>query len=206
MLETAQIRLERLSRAHLGDLRRNANDEALWAYTYSTNPFRTERESAQWLHEALHSGHIAFAIVDKANGEAVGSTRYLNIVPEHRKLEIGSTFIARRLWRTHVNTHSKYLLFEHAFEDWNAVRVSLKGEAINQRSREAMVRIGASYEGTHRNYRIHPSTGQLRDVAFYSVIASEWPDVKSRLRTYIGNNAVVDSGVAPPGGVTESKR
>ncbi|MDP9111726.1 MAG: GNAT family N-acetyltransferase, partial [Candidatus Eremiobacteraeota bacterium] len=184
------IRLEPLAASHLSDLRRNADDAALWEFTYSGNPFGTEERARAWLCEAATSGHVAFAIVSRDNGEAIGSTRYLDIAPEHRKLEIGWTFIAQRFWRTYVNTHCKYLLFAHAFDDWNAVRVALKGEAINARSRAAMSRIGATYEGTLRNFRIHPATGEIRDVSFYSVIASEWPALKVRLRDKIRDTHV----------------
>lgn len=196
-LETDRIRLEPLGAAHLPALRRNCNDTALWEFTYSSNPFGDDAGAEEWLAQAIASDHVPFAIVDRANGEAIGSTRYLDIVPEHRKLEIGWTFIARRLWRTHVNTHCKYLLFEFAFERWNAVRVSLKGEAINARSRAAMENVGATFEGTFRNFRIHPPTGQIRDVSFYSVIASEWPELKEQLSFRLQSH---------PGGLRDSKR
>ncbi|MEO9170197.1 MAG: GNAT family protein [Candidatus Baltobacteraceae bacterium] len=181
-LETGLVRLEPLSESHLDDLRRNANDPALWEFTYQTNPFDREDTASAWLRDALASDHIPFAIVDTITGEAIGSTRFLDIVPEHRKLEIGWTFVARRFWRTPVNTHCKYLLFQYAFERWGALRVTLKGEAINARSRAAMERIGATYEGTQRNFRVRPPSGESRDVSFYSVIASEWPALKTLLR------------------------
>lgn len=183
-LETDRVRLEPLSAHHLDDLIRNANDPALWEFTYGTNPFGSRAEAEAWLHDALTCGHVAFAVVDRETGEAIGSTRYLDIAPEHRKLEIGYTFIAKRYWRTHVNTHCKFLLLQYAFERWNAQRVQLKGEAINLRSRAAMERIGATYEGTLRNFRIHPN-GELRSVSFYSILAPEWPAVKSRLTDQI---------------------
>lgn len=181
VLETDRVRLEPLAERHLPDLRRNADDPALWEFTYSSNPFGTQASAERWLADALASDHVPFAIVDRGSNETIGSTRYFDIVPEHRKVEIGWTFVARRFWRTHVNTHCKYLLFAHAFEDRSAVRVALKGEAINARSRAAMANAGATFEGTLRNFRIHPASGQLRDVSFYSVIAAEWPAVKARL-------------------------
>lgn len=182
VLATDRVRLEPLAEAHLPDLVKNANDPALWEFTFQSNPFATHAQAERWLREALDSGdHVPFAIVDVASGEAIGSTRYLDVQPQHRKLEIGWTFVARKYWRTHVNTHCKLLLMQYAFEEWNAVRVQLKGEAINLRSRSAMQRIGATFEGTLRNFRIHPVSGELRDVSFYSVIASEWPSVKARL-------------------------
>lgn len=112
--------------------------------------------------------------------DVAGSTRYLDISPEHHKLEIGWTFLARRFWRTHVNTEAKFLLLKYAFEEWNAQRVQLKAEAINTRSHNAILRIGATHEGTLRNFRTR-GDGQIRDVAFYSIIAPEWPGVKARI-------------------------
>jgi RimJ/RimL family protein N-acetyltransferase len=123
---------------------------------------------------------MAFAIVDMESGAVAGSTRYLDISREHRKLEIGWTFLAPQFWRTHVNTEAKFLLLQYAFEEWDAQRVQLKAEAINQRSHEAILRIGAVHEGNLRSFRIR-GDGQIRDVAFYSIIAPEWPAVKARL-------------------------
>lgn len=190
-LETARVRLEPLAEKHLDDLRRNADDPALWEFTYSTNPFGSQIDAQQWLAQALESDHVPFAIVNKDNGETIGSTRYADISPEQRKLEIGWTFVAQRFWRSHVNTHCKYLLFAHAFDEWKALRVALKGEAINARSRAAMERIGATYEGTLRNFRIFPSTGEVRDTSFYSVIESEWPALKARLTSKIRDSRAV---------------
>ena len=184
-LETDRVRIEPLCAVHMPDLIRNADDPALWEFTYTGNPFTNERDAERWFDESAVPGHLTFAIVDKPSGETIGSTRYFEIFPEHRRLEIGYTFIARRFWRTHVNTHCKFLLFRYAFEEWGAVRVQLKGEAINMRSRNAMQRIGAAYEGTLRNFRIRPDTGEIRSVSYYSVIAEEWPALKSRLETGI---------------------
>ncbi len=181
VLATDRMRLEPLAASHLAAIAKIGNDPALWEFTFQNNPFAANDGAEEWLREALESDHVPFAIVDVASGQAIGSTRYLDIHPEHRKLEIGWTFIAREYWRTHVNAHCKYLLLRYAFEEWDAVRVQLKGEAINVRSRNAMLGIGATFEGTMRSFRIVPRSGELRDVAFYSVIASEWPAVKARL-------------------------
>jgi N-acetyltransferase len=175
------IRLEPLSAAHLDPLIICGNDPALWEFTFQSNPFTTLADAKAWLETALSEPDTrAFAIVDPASGQVAGSTRYLDISQEHRKLEIGWTFLARRFWRTHVNTAAKFLLCRYAFEDWNAARVQFKAEAINRRSHNAILRLGALHEGTLRNFRARPD-GELRDVAFYSITSQEWPVVKERL-------------------------
>lgn len=182
VLDGPRVRLEAVERRHLADLRKNCADPALWALVFGDNPFLTDDDTEAWFADATAGGdRLAFAIVDKATGEAIGSTRFADVQPAHRKLEIGWTFIAQRYWRTHVNTECKYLLLEYAFERWGALRVQLKAEAINTRSRNAILRIGATFEGTLRSFRIKPQTGEVRDTSFYSIIAPEWPPVKERL-------------------------
>ena len=182
VLESARVRLEPLSARHLPSLRERCADPALWEFVFGENPFGSEREAQQWLDDALADpSHVPFAVVDRATGEVIGSTRYADIAPEHWKLEIGWTFFARAYWRTHVNRECKLLMLRHAFERWNALRVQLKAEGRNMRSREAMLAWGATYEGTMRNFRVRPSDGSIRDVAFYSVIDREWPQVRERL-------------------------
>lgn len=183
------MRLEPLAERHLAALRHGANDPALWEFTFAPNPFATQANARAWLHEAVNaSNEWPFAIVDKGSGAVAGSTRYLDITPVHRKLEIGYTFIVRRFWRTHVNTEAKYLMLRYAFEQWNAVRVQLKAEAVNSRSRGAILRLGATHEGTLRNFRIRPTDGSLRDVAFYGITVQEWPTVKRRLLRFLDRN------------------
>ncbi len=182
VLEGPRVRLEPVERRHLADLRKNCADPALWELVFGANPFLTDRETEEWFGDATAGrDRLAFAILDKATCEAIGSTRFADIQPEHHKLEIGWTFIAQRYWRTHVNTECKYLLLEYAFECWNAQRVQLKAEAINTRSRNAILRIGATHEGTLRSFRVKPQTGEVRDTSFYSIIAPEWPAVKEQL-------------------------
>ncbi|HET9028815.1 MAG TPA: GNAT family protein, partial [Candidatus Aquilonibacter sp.] len=151
-------------------------------YTAQVAGFESDERARAWLGEARSaSDQIPFAIVDSASREAIGSTRYADIQPVNRKVEIGWTFIAKRFWRTHVNTECKFLLLRYAFEEWGAVRVSLKANAINQRSRTAIERIGATYEGTLRNFRMNPRTGTPIDSSYYSIVDTEWPGVKARL-------------------------
>ena len=180
-LEAYEVRLESLAERHLPAIAAAANDPDIWAYTFAPNPFGTLEGTRAWFEAATSTaGTHAFAILDVRTGEVAGSTRYLDISEEHRKLEIGWTFLSKRYWRSHVNTSAKLALLRYAFDEWGAVRVQLKAEAINERSRAAILRLGAVHEGTLRNFRMRPG-GELRDTAFYSIIACEWPQVRARL-------------------------
>lgn len=182
VLEGPRVRLEPIARRHLSALRANCADPALWELVFGANPFVTDADTDAWFADATAGAdRFAFAIVDKSSGDVIGSTRFADIQPQHRKLEIGWTFIAKSHWRTHVNTECKYLLLEYAFESWGAQRVQFKAEAVNMRSRNAIERIGATYEGTFRSFRIKPENGEIRDTSFYSIIAPEWTTVKERL-------------------------
>ena len=186
LLEGEGVRLEPLHARHLPALRECANDPGLWEYTFGENPFTNDADAREWLDRALRtSDAFAFAVVDKRTGSIAGSTRYIEIVPEYRKLEIGWTFLSRRYWRTRVNTEMKFLMMRHAFEACSAIRVQLKAEAVNKRSRAAIARLGATYEGTMRNFRIRPSDGSIRSVSYYSVTDREWPMVKERLLSFL---------------------
>jgi RimJ/RimL family protein N-acetyltransferase len=179
------VRLEPLARKHLNALQLLGNDPSLWEFTFGCNPFTTDADAQRWLEDVLADPDmLAFAIVDESSGKIAGSTRYLEISQAHRKLEIGWTFLGRSFWRTHVNTAAKLLLLQYAFEEWNALRVQFKAEAVNTRSRSAILRLGATYEGTLRSFRIR-SNGEIRDTSFFSVIRSEWPAVKERLLSFL---------------------
>lgn len=180
ILEGRHVRLESLTRAHAGDLHASCNDPALWEFTFQGNPFGTLESTIACIDAAQTANSRAFAIVDRTTGHAIGSTRYLDIDEANRKLEIGWTYLAQPYWRTAVNTECKFLLLRYAFETWNALRVQLKAEAINTRSRRAIERIGATHEGTLRNFRVTPN-GEQRDTSFFSIIASEWPGVRAKL-------------------------
>ena len=121
-----------------------------------------------------------FATRDRRSGELVGSTRYLGVRPADRVVEVGWTWLAPAAWRTGINVEQKLLLFRHAFEDLGCVRVELKTDARNERSRAAMAALPARFEGVLRNHMIVPGVGQ-RDSAYYSVIDSEWPEVEANL-------------------------
>ena len=126
-----------------------------------------------------------FAIIDRASGTLVGSTRYYDISQTNRSLEIGSTWLTPRAWRTAVNTECKYLLLKHCFESLGTIRVQLKTDSRNLRSQKAIERLGASKEGILRNHMILPN-GYIRDSVYYSIIEQEWPAIKGRLEGMLG--------------------
>jgi RimJ/RimL family protein N-acetyltransferase len=182
VLEGTRIRLEPLRTDHLDDLRRVAFDAPLWRWTIMGE--QDEAGLRRWLDTALANADAGierpFATIDRASGRAVGSTRYLSIVPEHRRLEIGWTWIATALQRTGANREAKWLQLRHAFETLGANRVEFKTHARNEPSRTALAGIGARFEGVFRNHMIMPD-GSLRDSAYFSVTSEDWPAVKARL-------------------------
>ena len=145
---------------------------------------RTPEEMRAYIEEALagqaQSTVLPFATIEKSGGRIIGSTRYANIDELHRHLEIGWTWIAPPWQRTAVNTEAKYLMLRHAFESLGCIRVELKTDSLNERSRNAILRLGAKEEGTFRNHMI-TSTGRRRHSVFFSIIDAEWPKVKANL-------------------------
>jgi len=125
---------------------------------------------------------VVFATVEQGSGRVVGSTRFMNIDRTNRRVEIGSTWIAPAWQRTAVNTEAKYLMLQHAFEVWGCMRVELKTDALNQKSRNAILRIGAKEEGTLRRHLV-TWTGRVRDTVYFSVLDSEWVSVKEKLES-----------------------
>jgi RimJ/RimL family protein N-acetyltransferase len=127
---------------------------------------------------------IPFATVDRASAQVVGATRFMNIDVTHKRVEIGSTWIALPWQRTAINTEAKYLMMRYAFESLGCNRVELKTDALNAQSRHAILRIGAKEEGILRHHMVTWS-GRLRDTVYFSVIAPEWPGVKTALEARI---------------------
>ena len=123
---------------------------------------------------------MPFALIEYSTGRVIGSTRYANIERVHHRLEIGWTWVARPWQRTAINTEAKYLLLRHAFETLKCMRVELKTDSQNARSRAAILRIGAHEEGTFRNHMITAS-GRIRHTVYFSIIDSEWLEVRARL-------------------------
>ena len=139
-----------------------------------------ERVVAHAQREQERGESVVFATVERTSGQVIGSTRFMNIDRANRHLEIGSTWIVPRWQRTAVNTEAKYLMLRHAFEVWGAIRVELKTDALNQTSRNAILRLGAKEEGTLRKHIITHS-GRIRDTVYFSILDSEWPEIKSKM-------------------------
>lgn len=188
-LEGARARLEPLAFAHAPDLLEAGREPEIWLYM-PIPPFQSLDDAKSFVEKAqvnARSGNeIPFAIVDRASGRAVGSTRYLDIRRADRGLEIGWTWLGASARRTAVNTECKYLLLRHAFEALGAVRVQLKTDARNVRSQNAIERIGAKREGVLRKHMIRAHDGFIRDSAMFSIVDDEWPAVKARLEDMLG--------------------
>jgi N-acetyltransferase len=181
-LESAHVCLVPLAPVHHPALCEIGLDEALWRWI--PQPVTTPKEMAAYMDKAFAEQQagvsLPFAIVEKASSKVIGSTRYMNIDQEHHRLEIGCTWVARPWQRTAVNTEAKYLLLQHAFEALGCMRVELKTDSLNAQSRAAILRIGAKQEGIFRNHMI-TSSGRVRHTVYFSIIDSEWPDVKALL-------------------------
>jgi N-acetyltransferase len=186
-LEGKFIRLEPLSLEHHAGLCEVGLDEELWRWT--TQPVRTPEEMRAYVQTALdeqaRGAALPFATIEKASGRVIGSTRYGNIDRANRRVEIGWTWLGLKWQRTAANTEAKYLMFRHAFETWECIRVEFKTDSLNEKSRAALLRIGAKEEGIFRNHMI-TSTGRFRHSVYFSIINSEWPAVKARLEEKLG--------------------
>ena len=181
-LEGSAVRLEPLSLSHHGKLCDIGLDFELWHWT--TTNVRTPAEMRAYIENALaeqaRGTSLPFATIDLASGKVIGSTRYLNIDASNLRVEIGATWIAKDWQRTAANTEAKYLMLRHAFEKFGCIRVEFKTDSLNQQSRDAILRLGAKEEGTLRNHML-TWTGRIRNTVYFSIIDSEWPQVKTRL-------------------------
>ncbi|HEU4389892.1 MAG TPA: GNAT family protein [Blastocatellia bacterium] len=187
-LEGNSVRLEPLSYNHIPNLWRAGADPEIFRWMpYVIRSEEDMRNLVTTLMRFAEAGTwLPFATVHRPTGEVVGSTSYLNIDTAHRRVEIGATWITPRFQRSAVNTEAKYLMLRHAFEEWGCIRVEFKTDSLNEKSRAALTRIGASEEGIFRNHMIQPD-GRLRHSVYFSVIDSEWPDVKARLERMMSN-------------------
>lgn len=188
VLQGQWVRLEPLEEAHIPELALAGRDEAIWQFM-RYGQITTEAGMRAWVMELLDAQaqgtDLPFAVIHKASGRAIGSTRYLEIRQPHRSLEIGGTWYALPFQRTAVNTECKYLLLRHAFEELGCLRVQFKTDLRNERSQHALERIGAVREGLLRNHMVLPD-GVIRHSVYYSIIDSEWPEVKALLENKLG--------------------
>jgi RimJ/RimL family protein N-acetyltransferase len=189
-LEGRHVRLEPLRREHLAGLTEVGLDPELWRWIPTA--VRASEGMAAYIETALQEQErgvsLPFALLEKTTRRTIGSTRYGNIDRTHHRVEIGWTWVAREWQRTAVNTEAKYLLLRHAFESLGCMRVELKTDSLNERSRAAILRIGAKEEGIFRNHMITAS-GCIRHTVYFSIIDSEWPGVKARLEAKLNSAA-----------------
>jgi RimJ/RimL family protein N-acetyltransferase len=183
-LEGSVIRLEPIRREHAKLFWEAAKDALDNIFQWIPYRMKTEEDFERLVEKALDEQErgesVVFATVERKSGQVIGSTRFMNIDRIHRRVEIGSTWIAPAWQRTAVNTEAKYLMLQHAFEVWKCMRVELKTDALNQRSRNAILRLGAKEEGTLRKHLI-TWTGRVRDTVYFSILDTEWPEIKARL-------------------------
>lgn len=177
------VRLEPMNEAHVAALAEIGVGQSFWDFMLYGNMNSVE-DMKSWVLDILSRAEkgtdLPFVAVHLASGRVAGATRYLNIMPKDRGLEVGGTWYGLDFQRTAVNTECKYLLLQHAFETLGCIRVQLKTDLRNERSQKAIERIGAVKEGVLRNHMILPD-GRFRHSVFYSILDSEWPNVKKRL-------------------------
>lgn len=182
-LEGVHVRLEPLSEAHVPGLADIGLVDAIWEHMLYGR-MRTLADMRAWVLDLLaragRGRDLPFAVIHLATGRVAGATRYLDMQPENRALEIGGTWYGVAYQRTAVNTESKYLLLAHAFEVLDCIRVQFKTDARNTRSQAAIERLGAVREGVLRNHMILPD-GRFRDSVYYSILDREWPAVRADL-------------------------
>ena len=181
-LEGRRVRLEPLSEEHLPALCAVGLEPELWRWTLSR--VGTPEEMRAYVEEALRQQRegvaLPFATVERGSGRVVGSTRFCNADAHNRRVEIGWSWIAPPWQRTPVNTEAKYLMLRHAFEALGCIRVEIKTDALNERSRAAILRLGAREEGTLRRHMLTES-GRVRDTVYFSILEDEWPGVRAGL-------------------------
>ncbi len=181
-----RVILEPLSIDHFGGLCQVAFEESIWKWTSGIIP--DEKDLLSYIESALEDGRkgiaLPFVTIERSSGTIVGCTRFGNIDVKNRRTEIGWTWINPRWQRTAINTEAKFLMLCHAFDDWKCIRVELKTDVLNEKSRNAIIRIGAREEGIFRRHFI-TATGRIRDTVYFSIIDSEWPTVRANLATIL---------------------
>ena len=189
VLDGQIVRLEPLKLLHLDELCAIGLDEEIWRW--SPSRIKNYADMKNYIETALNEQKqgisLPFATVEKNTKKAVGSTRFGNIDVKNRRVEIGWTWIGKDFQRTRVNTEAKLLMLRHAFEYWKCIRVELKTDALNEKSRKAILRIGAKEEGIFRQHMITDS-GRFRDSVYYSILDTEWQNIKLNLEARLGLN------------------
>lgn len=178
------VRLEPLAARHTPDLfAALGNDEEAWRWMLLKTPTNVA-EMGTFVENLLvnyaDGSREPYAVIHLQSRKAIGTTSYMDIARADRAMEIGSTIYSREFWRTAVNTETKLLLLTQAFEVQDYLRVALKTDGENKRSQAAILRLGAKYEGTLRAHKIR-TDGTSRDTVYFSIVKSEWPEVKARL-------------------------
>jgi N-acetyltransferase len=183
-LEGSVVRLEPIRREHAGLFWEAAKDALDDVFQWIPYRMKSVEDFEQVVDKALaeqeRGESVVFATVERSSGQPIGSTRFMSIDRVNRRVEIGSTWIVPAWQRTAINTEAKYLMLRHAFEVWKCMRVELKTDALNHKSRNAILRIGAKEEGTLRRHVI-TWTGRVRDSVYFSILDTEWPETKAKL-------------------------
>jgi RimJ/RimL family protein N-acetyltransferase len=193
-----RIALEPLSLSHLDDLAIAGADESIWRWLPSAHhlPGSMLPFIAQALTALDRRAALPFATIDRTTKKAIGSTRYHHIAVEHRRLEIGVTWIGTAFQRSYVNTEAKLLQLWYAFDILKCRRVELKADVDNNKSRAAILRLGATEEGIFRKHMLY-ADGRNRDNAYYSIIDDEWLQIRARLEGKLGYSVTPIFGTAP---------
>ena len=190
-LRARHVRLEPLSEEHVDDLFDGCADADVWRWMPVAAPSTVDDMRVvvgDALRESTARARIPFAIIEQSTGRAIGSTSYLDVVPAHRRIEIGWTWLGKPWWRTAANTEAKLLLLGHAFDTLQARRVALKTDVRNDRSQAAIGRLGAQREGVLRSHIERPD-GSRRDTVYFSILSDEWPGVRERLEARVQRHA-----------------
>lgn len=187
-LEGKQVKLVALTKAHKDELLIAASDGALWELWFTSVPSAStiDKYITTALSQKQKGEEYPFVVLNKADGKIIGCTRYYDVTPDHKRLDIGYTWYAQSYQRTGVNTECKLLLLTHAFESLNCIAVQFMTDWHNTRSRAAIARIGTKQDGILRHHRIN-SDGSYRDSVVFSITDKEWPAIKNSLENKLAN-------------------
>ena len=190
VLEGGRVKLVKLEESHIDKLWESACDESIWTH-YTFREMRSKERFGSFIKESLTEAQsgtgYTFTIIDKASGKMSGGTSFLDINPFSRSLEIGRTWLAKDRQGSGINYECKYLLLGYCFETLALIRVFFKTDSNNKRSQKALEKIGAKHEGVLRNHMIRED-GTFRHSVYYSIIETEWPEIKKHLEAAISRN------------------